>query len=80
MVARFILIKYTNKRKKCQITTKLPNGHKIYVPNSHNILEIAMKCHNILHCKARQNLPKIEKIWDENAPSGNPAAHPRAFS
>jgi hypothetical protein len=41
-----------------QITTTLPNGHKIYQMTVKNF-EKAMKYTNILQSKALQNLPKF---------------------
>jgi hypothetical protein len=44
--------------EKHQITTKLPNGHKIY-QNGLKIFQLAIKYTNIFHTKALQNLSNL---------------------
>jgi hypothetical protein len=53
-----------------QITTKLPNGHKIY-QMAVEILEMGIKCRNIFHSKSLQKLSILEfLVWK----SGNPGS------
>jgi hypothetical protein len=57
-----------NEGKIYQITTTLPNGHKIY-----QIFQMNIKYTSIFHSKALQNLPKLG--FFKNKPSGNPASN-----
>jgi hypothetical protein len=70
-VARLFLVQHTKRGKIYQMTTNIPNGHKLPIPIGRKI------------SKRLQNIPtssvarpsKIYQNWDfgfENIPSGNP--------
>jgi hypothetical protein len=70
-VARFYSVQYTQNEKIYQkIYPNVFIGHKIYqmaikYTNGHKIYPIRQNCHkniNIFHCKAFQNLPKMELL------------------
>jgi hypothetical protein len=49
-----------------QITTTLPNGHKIGMPDDRIIFQMTTKYTSIFHSKALQNLPKFEfLVWKQ---------------
>jgi hypothetical protein len=56
-VARFFLI--PKMGQIFQLTTTLPNGHKICIPNDCKILQMPITYTNILNSKALKNLPKF---------------------
>jgi hypothetical protein len=62
------------KREKIyQVTKKLPNGHKVPIPNGRKIFQKAIKYTDIFHTKALQiQYPPYWDFWYENTPSGNP--------
>jgi hypothetical protein len=58
--ARFVLTQYTKIGVKyTKIASKLPNGHKIHIPNGRTILQVAIEYTDLFHFKALQNLPKL---------------------
>jgi hypothetical protein len=63
-VARFVLVQYTKTGKIYQITTKLPNGHKIIKwPQNYQMATKLPNGHNIyLQHVPLQGLPKYTRI------------------
>jgi hypothetical protein len=57
------------------MTTKLPNGDKIYQLVVIHIFQISINCTEIFHSWALQNIPKLEFLvlkWQPWYENGNP--------
>jgi hypothetical protein len=82
-VARFFLTQYSKTREKYQITTTLPNCHRIHIPNDRKIYQMTITYTSIFHSKALQNLPKLgflvwkQTIWQ---PWKNTFLSPRRYN
>jgi hypothetical protein len=64
---------YFLKRVKLfQIDTKLPIGHKIYIPNGRNLSQMAIKIPTFSISRPSKIYPNWN-CWSENIPSGHPA-------
>jgi hypothetical protein len=64
--------KVPKRGKIYQIAAKLPNGHKIPIPNVRNIFQMAKEYTNLLHSEDLRNFFPNWYFWFENIPSGNP--------